>query len=89
MENKKVAKKKFKRISEDEKRRFNFQNSDGERITSSTPQALVYRAVNRPRVEDLFQKSHNEFLRNPEEGWKINKEARELWRQIIRESNKL
>lgn len=90
MENQvKVAiKKPVNKVSEEAKKAFLFQNNDGEPILSFTPKACYYRAIHRPEVDRLFDKSHRVFPYNPQQGWEINKKARRLWREIIRESNK-
>lgn len=85
----KVAIKKANRVPETEKKAFNFQNNNGEPITSFSPQACYYRAIHRNRIDILFDKSHKVFPFNTQQGWQLNKKARELWREIIRESNKL
>jgi len=66
-----------------------------QRITSFSPQACLYRWKMRPFVELLFDKRFVIYedgrKRSPtrKEKIKYDQEARELWRTIIMDSNKL
>ncbi len=58
-----------------------------QKITSRTPEANAYRNMRRGRVDKLF--SIRDSKKKKSERAKFDYLARQLWRKIIRDSNKL
>lgn len=67
------------------------------KITSNSVQAILYRNMNRALVDELFSKRDMKVIVNGSEQYKfpkqerikLDRQARNLWRSIIIESNKL
>lgn len=77
----------IKRVTEAETKAFMFQNKNGIPILSFSPQACYIRAIGRLKVDKLFKRSHQVFPFDSKRGWKLNNDARKLWREIIEISN--